>query len=48
MIGLKIQSIADACAVGVDDCPNDSSTYISAVPVPAAAWLFGTALFVFS
>ena len=46
-IGLKIQSIADACAAGVDDCSDDSSTYINVVPLPAAAWLFGTALFGF-
>lgn len=44
-IGAKIQSIADACAVGVDDCAEDSSTYmVNPIPVPAAAWLFGTAL----
>ena len=47
-IGVKIQSIGDACfidASGVEDCSNDSSTYmVSAVPIPAAAWLFGSAL----
>lgn len=43
-IGLHIQSIADACING-EDCANDSSSYVNVVPVPAAAWLFGTALF---
>lgn len=38
-IGFHIQAISDG---------NDSSdSYVSAVPVPAAAWLFGTALFGF-
>lgn len=47
-IGVKLQSIASACANNFNDCSNDSSTYlVSAVPVPAAAWLFGTALFGF-
>ena len=43
-IGVKIQSIGDACVV--EDCSNDSSTYmVSAVPVPAAGILFASALF---
>ena len=43
-IGVKLQSIADACITG--DCDNDSSTYmVSIVPVPAAGILFASALF---
>ena len=45
-IGVKLQSIGDACPTGVDDCANDSSTYmVSTVPIPAAGILFATALF---
>lgn len=32
---------------GIDDGFDNSDSYVSAVPVPAAAWLFGTALFGF-
>lgn len=50
-IGLKVQSIALACDyTDLDECPEDSSTYMTppgVVPIPAAAWLFGTALFGF-
>jgi len=50
-IGLKVQSIALACDyTDLDECPEDSSSYMTppgVVPVPAAAWLFGTALFGF-
>ena len=55
-IGLKLQAIDGACTEPSDydtegKCPNDSSTYLTppnVVPVPAAAWLFGTALFGFA
>jgi len=47
-IGLHIQSIGDACSNGDSACSDSSSyTNVSTVPVPAAAWLFGTALFGF-
>ena len=47
-IGLHIQAI-DADCNGVSNC-SDSDSYVNTpnvVPVPAAAWLFGTALFGF-
>jgi hypothetical protein len=44
-IGVKLQSIEDACPTGVDDCANDSDSYVNVVPVPAAGILFASALF---
>ena len=43
-IGMHMQSIdcVDATGATNDDCGSDS--YVSAVPLPAAAWLFGSAL----
>jgi len=44
-IGVKLQSIGDACPTGVDDCANDSDSYVNVVPIPAAGILFASALF---
>ena len=48
-IGMHIQAIAGIdCRESRDpECGSDSYVNVSAVPVPAAAWLFGTALFGF-
>ena len=48
-IGMHIQAIAGInCSESRDpECGSDSYVNVSAVPVPAAAWLFGTALFGF-
>ena len=49
-IGMHVISISDAlCDAGSlnFDCKSDKFVSVSAVPVPAAAWLFGTALFGF-
>lgn len=45
-IGMHIQAIAGIdCSESRDpECGSDSYVNVSAVPVPAAAWLFGTAL----
>ena len=45
-VGLHVQAIAGInCENSMDkQCGSDSYTNVSAVPVPAAAWLFGTAL----
>lgn len=56
-VGVHVQSIGDACGglgsikdSNGDETCSDSSSYMvnpNVVPVPAAAWLFGTALFGF-
>ena len=49
-IGMHVISISDGfCDSGSEDCKSDKfvSTPPNVVPVPAAAWLFGTALFGF-
>ena len=52
-IGMHVISISDANCTGPapdydpTDCKSDKFVSVSAVPVPAAAWLFGTALFGF-
>ena len=50
-IGLRVQGIYDLANCPVDDLYCESDSYVSGppgvVPVPAAAWLFGTALFGF-
>ena len=48
-IGMHLTSILGSCGSGDGSC-SDSDTYVNTpnvVPVPAAAWLFGTALFGF-
>lgn len=44
MVGLHVQSIGDYCATDSDSFVNKKNAEISAVPLPAAAWLFGSAL----
>lgn len=44
-IGMHIQAIAGINCEDSSDEECGSDSYVSAVPVPAAAWLFGTALF---
>lgn len=48
-IGMHIQAIAGInCENSTDpECGSDSYVNVNPVPVPAAAWLFGTALFGF-
>lgn len=43
-VGIKVQSIYDPVNCGVGDLDCESDSYVSTVPVPAAAWLFGTAM----
>ena len=48
-VGMHIQAIAGIdCESSADpECGSDSYVNVNPVPVPAAAWLFGTALFGF-